>query len=377
MKVVSPNQLVKTDTYWLKPFDRYVVSDHEFVTLTDRTPNTRWEFSSFNSYERRYGGQDLNGKNVCIYRHSAHGDQLIVSAVPRYLKSRFPRATVHLYCHPSVHSLWLNNPFVEGAPIPLPIPFDAMRKYDYHVMYEGMLEGNSEPDQNCCYDDMFNWIGCNPPDSFKRPFVQTRPEDYTLFNTMLPQKPYLVYHLSAANPNRTYPWAQGSQFLRMFHDAYPNWIVVIVGQSVSSTGSKIEVEGSTFPVYQMGAGPWVINLVDKTPDYRQLVPFIENADLVVCPDSSILHLAAAFPEGPKIVGLWGLFSSNDRARYYKNHQGVTSNACPHAPCRDHNFELPQDKCKDARQVRAGFCQTLAGISPETIMKVVLHQLEVR
>jgi ADP-heptose:LPS heptosyltransferase len=366
---MSPNQLVKTDFAYFLPFNRYVVSEHEFHVLTEHTPNTNWEWSSFNSYERRYGGQDLNGKTVCIYRHSAFGDQLMVSAVPHYLKARYPGAKIHLYCHPSVHGLWLHNPFVEGSALPIPLPFDAVKRYDYHIFYEGMLEGNSERDQSCCYDDMFDSIGCRSvPASFKRPFFITRPEDYEVFNRMALKRPYLVYHLSPANPNRMYPWKLGQEFIRMFHDSHPDWLVVLVGQKQQANGKVIlvnDLNDSHKDEY-----PWFVDLTDQTPNFRHLAPFIENAGCVVCPDSSVLHLAACYPEVP-VYSLWGLFHPDDRAKYYSNNHSIMNpGICPHMPCRDHNFVLPVEKCSHAQGTDTEHCRVLASIAPSWIADVI-------
>lgn len=370
MRIASPNRYILVDDGHYLPFNRYVVCEADFALLTERTPNTNWLWSSFNSYERRYGGQDLNGKTVCIYRHAAFGDQLIVSAVPHYLKARYPEARIHLYCHASVHSLWHYNPFVDGAALPLPMPFDAVREYDYHIFFEGMLEGNSEKDQGCCYDDMFNFIGCrNVPDSFKRPYFETRPEDYIEFNRCGIKRKYLLYHLSPANPNRMYPWDQGMKFIKLFHQQFPDWNVVIVGKKTLATGRTLDVRVSEF--MEVGGYPWLIDLTDKTSSFRQLAPFIENASCVVCPDSSVLHLAACYPDVPT-YSLWGVFHPDDRAKYYTNVRTLTAfQVCPHAPCRNHNFELPMQDCAHAQGTTTEYCRALAAITPEELLTNIM------
>ena len=88
MRIVQADKLVRVDTGFFIPYNRYVVSDFECDQLIEATPNTHWRWSSFNALERRYGGQDLSGKKVCVYRHTAWGDQLIVSAVPAELERR-------------------------------------------------------------------------------------------------------------------------------------------------------------------------------------------------------------------------------------------------------------------------------------------------
>ena len=140
MKIISPNRPVHavsgdfTDCY--RPFTRYVVSDWEYLNLLNNTEGVQWECSSFNPFERRYGGQDLTNKKVVVYRHTAYGDQLMISAVPRYLKTLYPNSTVHFYCDAGMRNLWDNNPFVGGSAIPVPMTLDSIKQYDYHLFYE-------------------------------------------------------------------------------------------------------------------------------------------------------------------------------------------------------------------------------------------------
>lgn len=373
MQIISPNKPVfattKGVTVTYKPFCRYIVSDYEAMYLTQFAVSTKWSRSAFNSYEHRYGGQDLNGKKVCIYRHTAYGDQLMVSAVPYYLKTLYPDAIVHLYCAPGIVDMWKNNPYVGGAAIPLPIPFDVARSYDYHIFYEGMLENNGEPDQNCCYDDFFSVIGLTDvPARFKRPHFIPRPEDMKGIEDLgldLSGK-YLVYHLAPANKNRCYPPQKGVDFITMFLEEFKSWKVLIVGRVGEDDAWKSEYENI------IPDRPNVVNLVNKTESFRQLVPIIQRASLVVCPDSSVLHLAACFPDVP-VVSLWGIFHPNDRAKYYPNSFPIfKGDACPHAPCHNHDFRLPLEKCTQSRGWTDGqqYCQVLNAIEPEDIMKKI-------
>lgn len=374
MRIVTPDKLIQVGgrhPYHLKPFCRYIISDYELDEFLRGSPHTEWEWSSFHAWERKYAGQDLNGKRLCVYRHNAWGDQLIASAVPRYLKILYPESVIHMYCHPEVMPLWLGNPFVEGSAISLPIPFEAVdpknpRHYDYSILYEGMLEGNSEPDQHCCYDDFFGVMGVHGvPAKYKRPCIFPRPEDYKCVEKLglrLDEK-YMVYHMSPANLNRSYPPGKSVEFLHLFSKAYPDWLIYIVGLDESGEFAEVWEGRSAFSN--------IVDLTDKTSSFRDLIPIIENASLVVCPDSAVMHLAACFEKAP-VVSLWGLFHPQDRVKYYPNHHAIFHpEACPHAPCRDHNFHLPLENCKDATEHRQKckikFCPVLTAIEPEEIL----------
>lgn len=371
MKVASCDRLLKTETHFYKPFVRYVMSDFEFEQLLYKTSQTHWTFSSFNPWERRYGGQPLDDKRIAVYRHNAWGDQLIASAVPRYLKSVYPRATVHFYCHPTVLPMWKGNSFVEGSAIPIPIVFEATKKYDYVVFYEGMLEGNSEPDQNNCYDDMFSFMGIeNVPREYKKPYVETRPEDYTLFNQLTLPSSYVLYHISPANRNRCWPPGRAVELLRELRAAYPRVPVIVVGKTNPAPNEVAWLEKDVAAQWAAEI-PGVINLVDQVPDFRSLIPFVERAKVVICPDSAIMHLAAAVAPHVPVVSLWGVFHPHDRSKYYVNQYPLTAfDACPHAPCRNHDFFLPQHQCKDAKCPRRDACAALAAIEVHDVLGAI-------
>ena len=366
MRIISPNRPVMASDerrqIWYKPFCRYIVSDYEAAYLQRYCQaTTTWTESSFNPFERRYGGQDLTGKKVCIYRHTAYGDQLMISAVPRYLKTLYPTATVHLYCDPMILDMWNGNPFLDNSALPIPIPFDVATAYDYHIFYEGMLENNGEPDQNCCYDDFFGVIGLNGvPPQYKRPFIVPLPGDYlwTQREKIDLGGKYMVYHVSPANKNRAYPPDQGQEFIGMFldHPEFQDWRVLLVGKKEHGIEYKIDDKR-------------VSNLVGRTHSFRDNIPIMEMASLFVGPDSSFLHLAACFPHVVS-VSLWGLFHPNDRAKYYPNHHPLfRPEFCKFAPCHNHEFSLPSEKCTQAPFWKDGqqYCAALAAIKPSDIM----------
>lgn len=369
MRIISPDKPVKCDqgTYqrWYHPFCRYVVSDYESLYLQQNTPHTNWTHSSFNPYERRPGGSDdLNGKKVCVYRHTAYGDQLMISSVPKYIKSMFPDAIVHLYCDEELVPMWRDNPYVGGSAIPIPIPFDVARGYDYHIFYEGMLENNGEPDQECCYDDFFRFFGhIDVPDFYKRPFFISHPSDYEFVNTFSEgwrSSKIMVYHQSPANRNRAYPFHLGADFIRMFLREKPEWKVIIVGDNQHG---QIEIDDER-----------VLNICGKTKLFRFLAPVLERCNLFVGPDSSIAHLVACFPHVPSVT-LWGLFHPNDRVKYYPNSWPIfLKDVCPHAPCHNHDFNLPLGQCRHAKGFNPDWCSALAGITPEMIMKRCIEAL---
>jgi ADP-heptose:LPS heptosyltransferase len=261
--------------------------------------------------------------------------------------------------------MWSGNPFVGNVALPLPIPFDVARSYDYHIFFEGMLENNGEFDQNCCYDDFFGFVGLTDvPNEYKRPFIVPLPEDYGRAKDLMAfvaGRKYLVYHLTPANKNRCYPPEQGFQFIRMFLDSYPDWRVLIVGKNSFDFLSELP--------WSMMDDKRILNAINKTGSFRDMIPVLERASLLVAPDSSIMHLAACFPSLP-VISLWGLFHPHDRVTYYPNHYALSKfDVCGVAPCHNHEFNLPINDCKKAVNWTASleYCAALAAITPDDIL----------
>lgn len=339
MKIWHSELMLATKDEVFVPFDRYVIPEslaREFERqVLEKNPLVNYTMSDFNSYERRYAGQPLRrGDSLLIYRHGAFGDTLMSTAVVRWIRKQNPEATIDLYCRPEGVEMW------HGAgcrAIPGYPSFDAARRYKYHLLYEKMLENDSEDDQVCAIDNAFAFGGMDPaqiPDADKLPVVVGKEGDGE--PPFTEGRKHIVIQMNASNPNRTYPWM--NEVMALLRQEMPNYWLFPVGDD------------------------------KKLARFRNLIPLVRNASLVICPDSSIGHLAAAFPEVP-VISLWGLFHPNDRIKYYRNHHPIfLPEACPHAPCRSHLFTLPVPKCHDAPTYDGKSCAALAAIKPEMVVE---------
>lgn len=318
------------------PGVRYVLPDGFARTLErgiieQRGEGAGYRLSHFNSYERRYHGQQLfEGDTLDIYRHGAIGDTLMTTAVVAEIRRRNPFATINLYTRPGNVDLWhgIQVNVIPGFPV-----FDEIRGH-HHLFYENMLEANSEPDQECAVDTMLCFAGIDPesvPAEKKLPLVWDKNDTLRY----VPKEPYILLQVGASNGNRNYP--HSSQLHALLTEAFPGVRVFVLGEH------------------------------NKLPKFRDCIPLVRMARLVICPDSSIGHLAAAFPSVP-VISLWGLFHPNDRIKYYRNHHPLVGfSACPHAPCRSHEFKLPARKCIHAQAFDGQACAALASITPEMIV----------
>lgn len=363
MVITAFDQLASTEGMHYIPFNRYVCTDAHFIHLAKAVVGQGGivrSQSSFNSYEKRYGGQDLNGRTVAVYRHTAFGDQLIVTGLMAYLKATYPRCRLLYFSSPDTFECWRNNPHIEYCGGPM--PFETTRNVDYHIFLESMFESDGEVDQMNCYDSMLQFCGINPETVlplYKRPKIFfSSTEVRKMREITRAYDNYILYHWNPSNPNRMYAPEDSIAMLQGLRQRLPGFNIVVVG---SGEADIPEMEG-------------VYNLVGKTSTFREATYYVAKSKLVIGPDSSIAHVAGAFQNLP-CISLWGLFHPNDRVRYYENHYAITGfEACPHAPCRNHDFHLPQSKCRDcANHIEpAEFCNALRSINPAHIVDTAVE-----
>lgn len=362
---------INAGEWFIQPLTRYVMSDSMYNKIMQqlaesydkagKTHDFGNGWSSFNSYERRYGGQDLNGRRLAIYRESGFGDNMIVSGLCRYLKHTYPSCQIDVFGLPHVQTAWNGNRDVTMMPV-CPT-FDALRNYDYHVLLEGMIENDNEPDQRNAYDNLFDFCGIysrQVPDEFKRPNLQWSESDKAARDEWSSKKPwkYILWHWNPSGLTRMYPVELAVQAIEaLAHHCE----VVVIGHTENGKFESPEL-----------TSPEVHNYVGKTPKWRDTLPMVSEAKLVIAPDSSILHAAAGL--NVPCIGLWGSFHPDDRAKYYPHHHAMQAfNVCPKAPCHVGKDDLPRHWCQQAQgyDETQPWCTAMKAIDPQRIVEKAL------
>ena len=368
MKVVSSPLAVNgvNGNIIMHPYARYAMPEemaHNVVNAI-KGSNSPYTISNIDSFERRYSGQNLNGKRVCIVRYLGIGDMLIVAGLAHYLRTLYPDVMIHGYTGTGYsRDAWSGSPdWDSDSAMPLPIPLDALKQYDYHIFYDGMIECNKEYDQENAYDDMFAFVGLHDvPSEFKRPYIGTMQSDMDFVESadLDLSKKYLVYQVSSSTPVRSYHPNLGAEFVRKFAKAHPDWTVYVTGEIPS-------------PEMASAIADNVVDLCGKIKNWRHIIPLIAGASCVVTPDTGMGHIAAAFSDVPT-VSLWGSFSHASRAKYYANHHPIEpKGVCPHAPCWTHGNEIPRNLCKNCAGYsdQSTHCGVINSIDPDDLVAKV-------
>lgn len=319
---------------------------------------TQW--SSMGCFERPYQGNDLNSKRLLVYRGAGYGDLIIVAGICRELKKKWPRAEIDLWHSGRRYGMWRGARSLPLRSCILPIPFSEWQKYDYHLLYEGMVEACTEPTQPDIWTAHLQKAGITW-DCDRVPYVPIRDKARTRIRKLVKRwtggKPWILYQLCATSPVRSFaPW-KTREVLQALRDSFPGTPIIC-----PKVDDKQQVEAVA------GLGQIV-----HMPDIQHLFALTEQATCLVCPDSCLGHASATL--NVPTVSLWAAFHPRDRIVTYTNHTAIYKESdC--GPCRRHEGQNRALGSFDPSKVYRGctlnqsYCHAMSQISTETIVNAV-------
>lgn len=314
---------------------------------------------------------------VLVYRNHGIGDQLIASAA-----SRFFTEMLGAQCFQAAERfhepIWFANPYIGGAAQTMPLHLDAVYRakppafVQGAFFFESISEWDSDSEQANVYDRLFAMLGLDParvPAKFKRPTVILSKADIELRTTFLQRltasvtKPlingYLFFQPFTTNKVRSLPPSVIEKALYAL-DQYAQklQIPILIADSNPLAPHIAEMVKRT---------PSALNLCGAIKSVRLLISLIGGATVVIGPDSSALHIAAAF-EIPAI-GIWGPFSPESRCAYYPRQIHLFHpEHCHNAPCFNYLPDLPVTKCPNGLDQK--YCEVFEGVTVEEIFEAL-------
>lgn len=328
MKILSFDRAVKMNSQYadkkfqvhFNPGTRYVIEDYGAKDVEENCPDGCIECMLDLDEFILTPPRNWSEKRVLFYIFACaggYGDQLMAGCLPRYFKEVLG-AKPYQVCHPLFEDLWNGNPYITGRPLLVPLALDGVWRWDAKNFFDWSMfiekEEYTEPENT--YDQLFRRAGIDPAtvdDEFKRPVFHLTQANIDVRDEWLKQVgvgEYYVLQLSAGSngPARSLPL-----------DLVERLLEVVSGYAVKRKAAIICVSDTAFH-------PEVANLIRKTknamnltrglPTVRHYAAMMQGAKLVVGPDSSAIHFAAAFNK--PALGLWGLFSPHFRTHYYLN-----------------------------------------------------------
>ena len=287
--------------------------------------------SSLGHYTRHYSGQDLAGKTLVTWRGHGIGDQMVWAGMLQILNQRRPGGRILYYFDPRLTPLWRDLDGLPFEPRPLPIPFDDVwTKADYHLLGEGLVESDKEPDQPSMWDGHLRFAGLDPAAILachQRPLVPINAEDRDLADKWrhdhglaLDRKDLVLWHLAATSQ------------IRSLHPERTRAVLSDVCAALADS-AQIVLIGSRSQIELYRPFPACANLhVADDISLRTGFALLESASALVAPDSCFGHAAAALDI--PCVSLWASFAPADRVAPYRSHYPIYfPGDC--GPCRSH------------------------------------------
>jgi len=363
-------------------------------------------------YSHPYHGQDLNGKSILAWRGMGWGDQFVWAGLLRIIKRLYPEARIALLCNPRIYPFW--HEAESELPFEVfyePCSLSDWQGYDYHLVGEGLVEDDQEPDQPNIYDGHLAFAGIRPdgiPPEWKRPLVPLLPAWRNAAAVWLQQagappphprrgnssprtsplvfaaprvhgaangandiegsgesltprppeaspRPLILWQLAASTPIRSYPPEQTRKALDLLATRLPNATIIVTGSPKEALARGLR------PARPHRPGTPYLCIGEP---FTTVLALVSMVDLVICPDSALGHAAAAF--GRPCVSLWSSFHPAERVKYYPTHLPLYRPVnC--GPCRAHERGPEAKGCPLARRGGSPYCRGLAAITPSQIV----------
>ena len=278
------------------------------------------------------------------------GDVLMTTPLLRAVKKLIPDCTlVYItdleYAEGALGDVIRHNPYVDKL-----ISNTQQHEYEYDYIVDVTATGlNREKPGRIAPNriDMFaDEVGVSVADNPVPIYIVTKKEkkqaikrikDDFLLGAKREDVNIIVIHAKSNDARRTWPLAYTDQLIDMLSEDPKNRVIVI---DWGVTTKRWEAKTRFFPV------------LDES--IVSVVAMIQQSDLVICPDSSILHFAGAL--GKKTITIFGPIPPESRINYYDNTSAVVIDL----PCRPCFY---QPRCMRANNTRL---ECLMKVTPKMI-----------
>ena len=380
MKVATFKHPTQVNGGSMKPGEALLVPDVDAARIAVQYPELV-DVGTLDGHYRKYDGHDLSGKSLLFVRAGGLGDLLFLTPLLRHLDGKYKHAGLAVACGRSGHGVFLRNPHVRRI-LSYPVRLTDFVKYDYQLLFENTLETSTDPNLHAV--DLFaRHAGLDDLDDRSLDYDVDPAEANKAKNILryeLGAKPSAVeppvlpdvavgIHVRASSPVRTYPLAN----------------TLLVAAAFGASGYRVFLLGTKrdwdkVVGYKDAPAPeldGVVNLCGRFKSIDRTVAFLARLDLLIGPDSSLVHLAGALRI--PTVALYGPFPGAVRTRYYPNcvtlegryqyRRGLQRREC--TPCFKHGH-LP---CPRAGDDGASPC--LKNLQPADVVAAAYDVLQER
>lgn len=290
---------------------------------------------------------DATPSSALWIRPGAFGDLLLLTPALRAFREKNPLASVSLACMPQYAPIVASAGF--DRIIDYPVSAEDIARFGSVFCLENVIEGNANADTAHAADIFADRVGVKLHDRTPVYEISQVEKDWSKARYPRTALKRVAIHVSASTQYRNYP---------QHH-------VVKVLLELAKRGIEVFLIGA--PMQWRAESKGVIrNLMLESLDIRQSVAAMATCDVLVAPDSVMLHVAAAI--GMQAIGLYGPIHWSNRISG-TTVEGIQGNTgCK--PCY-HNIGPNEGNfpahCPTAAK---GYCGLMESIAPERVVSKV-------
>ncbi len=339
------------------PAGSYYAEDLNAADIMSLSPRGDTSLTHVKNFANRFNeDRDWNGKKILLVRPGGFGDLLFLTPSIAEMKRRWPSCEIHVSAFARYQSI-LKTAQVDAI-IGYPIPASDVVHYDAVVFLENVIEGNPDAEVKHAVDVVAERIGISGLTSKQMEYTFT-PDEIEWAAARYPRtaKRRVAVQVSASGHARNYP-----------HNLLMEVLAGLLkkGVEIYLLGYPGEVPGKV--------PPGIRNLTMENISFRQSVSAMATCDMVLGPDSVMIHIAGAI--NMPALGLYGAFPWKLRTAYAPSVQALQgSSGCDIAPCFFHGSRLEKHFPKAGPCAKSHRCEVMASIEPKRVLAAISSILE--
>lgn len=325
--------------------------DKKGVELLEPAPRT------FASRFNRYNGENLDNKNLFVWRFGGIGDIMFTQPLIKHLKKIYPTCKILFATapqHMGVFDFWPKG--LVDQVVRIPFKSKYMDVCDYHITFEGSIERCKEAHTTNCYDIFAKMAGLefNPADYPLEAVIDERIKEEV--SAIIPPKTIAI-QTRASSPLRVFPLKKAIELINELTELGFYVGMIDAAKEANKIDGWLKSERLSIKHPEK-----ILNLSKLSKSLKHCMAILSSCEGSISTDSSITHLSAA--AGIPTIGMYGPFRGELRMKYYPMADWVNGsedwNECGLAPCYAHDAQMKS--CPYMREGKSVGCLDSINIS---------------
>lgn len=320
----------------------------------------------FESYYKRYSGQNLDNKELLVWRHGGYGDLIFIQPILKFLKDKYPTCKITFATDPQKIPFFYSWPTgIVDAYLFMPFGLNQLKDHDYHLTFSGAIERCEESTFRNYYEVFADVAGIKLDMEKYAPEIVPIKDLRDELKLLLNDENMIFIQPRASTPLRTME--------------YQKWVPII--NSLIERGYTVGLLDSPdqFEFYRIFIEEFeldnkkVINCTKWSPSLNHSIAMLSLAKGFIGVDSVFSHVAGSL-KIPSVI-LYGPFPGEPGVKHYETVDCVEPskgwNECGMRPC---GLAAQQAiKCPFIEKQKFPGC--LSNINEEEVVSKLLERIE--